>query len=187
MLPLKKTTYAFVGAIIILLAGGGIFFYGHSQIQKKIESVSILESELSMETQRRERSQSITHLVEDTAEKRNEMERYFVDESGVASFITDIETIAESAGVDEGITSVGVSNLKKDDPASEYLEEISIQVRAKGSWNEVFQFVRLIENMPVVSFVRDVSFDYKVAQEAASWNVTLSIQARKIKNDEQDS
>ena len=203
MLPLSSTKRTIIAnAIIVLIAIGGVGFF-YYQISQTIQKGEELRKDLAFEQQRQKQLRSIRHLVEDTASQRQRLRTYFIPQEGVPEYINTVEKLAKEAEVPLAITSVGVESYGSDSTdgtqnttqdntqsgnagdasgsESAPLEKVVLQLSVKeASWARTYHFLRLLEELPRLQRVVDMSVSRNQEEETPGWNSRFVVHAIKL-------
>jgi len=130
----------FFSIFSILLYFLGLFFiYHHIQNKQSFEYGN--ESQSSKE----ERFWTIKSIVENNKDSIKILNDFFVSKSDEVGFIKKIEETAKNSEIDFEITSIDVKNdTVNPNPIK---EDMSIQIKFKGSWNNIMTFVNKLEKL----------------------------------------
>lgn len=108
-----------------------------------------------------------------TAVERAKLDAYFINPDQLAVFIEELEKLATVAKVDFNLTSAQIDNK------NQLVAHFNLEVG--GSFQEVFQFLGLVENMPFGLSLRQVQLGANFAAGKQSlWQGGLSIQLNSL-------
>lgn len=180
----QKVLLLFVLIFILVLAGNivvGNFVY------KKISDINNKIKQVTLSAEERERAAVLKDSLLNSEIDRDKLEEYFVGstDADTANFITYIEGLARQNGLVYDVRNVAyepVSELSN----SEHINFIKFRVNVVGSWNNVFTFLQVIENLPKVVSLGSVSFDngpsLSSKTRAKIWSADLEFSVARFKN-----
>jgi hypothetical protein len=124
--------------------------------------------QLNTSSQKREKDLVLTDFIANSAAERDQLASYFVGAGNAQTvdFTKYLETLAKEAGVTEKKTLnyQSVTGLE----SSVNVSAIEYHFSVSGRWTNIFSFLQLIENLPKVLVLNNVSLS--VASEAVSLN-----------------
>ena len=109
--------------------------------------------------------QAMSREAVTTKDARALLEGFALPQDGNAAFISDIERMAKSAGVDASVESVSAVPPKGNSPGT-----LALDVRFSGPYARCVQFVSLIETLPVATRIRTLTLQH----DESAWNGTVS-------------
>ncbi len=98
-----------------------------------------MQVEWQTEQTRQEDLKSLESSLKSVAPERAELETHFAKSSDVVPFLDMIEKLAVATGAEAEVEQVSVS----DDKTS-----LIVNMKAKGSFDATYKFIRLLENSP---------------------------------------
>lgn len=171
---MKKPLTALILAAILFIATAGFYFFFYSAIRASQEDVARLEEGMR-EAQARERlNRTLEILVRDTEKERATLAQHFVSADGVVGFIEYLEGLGRRAGatVKVGAIDVGESFL------ATRLDHLTLTISASGSFASVARFVSLLETLPYISVIDEMSLEKRAAAKN-TWDANVTVSAAK--------
>ncbi len=138
---LKKTKIGILIAITIVLIVYGAFGYLLYRLHSLNIAGTALAKEVTTLSQKEKDTEKLKDTISTTEEKRLLLDSYFVSHDTVATFLDALEQLGTVAGVDFTIASVN-EKIQDKNPI------LSIQVNAKGTFQQVYNLVSLLEVAP---------------------------------------
>ena len=133
---LQKFPFIFPTIFLILTVTALLFLY------KKINSNNQISDQISKELQttsyQRDQMKSLARSIKLIGAEKTELENHFVSSSDAVLFLDTIEKSAGKVGVATEVASV---DIVKD-------EELSISLKAAGTFEALYKFLTLLENSP---------------------------------------
>jgi len=165
---------------IITLAGILVFdIIFTNLLLGKITDINNKIKQLNISSQERERELNLKDAIQGSKLGREELEKYFVPAGNAETvvFTKFLEGLAAAAGVTQSKTLdyspvVGLEN-------SGLISALHFRFTVSGSWVNVFNFLRAIENLPKVSIVNSVSFYHDSGGK--NWSADLDLSVIKLK------
>lgn len=176
VLSTKKSIVVW-GAILLVAVSGYLYFF--STLKNSAANVSDLATELSYQTDRATRLNSVETIVRDTEEERAQLKTFFLSEDDIVDFITEVESLGNSLGVPIDVLSVS-SETPEVVGTGGVLE---LRVTFDGPWNSVVSMLALLETQEIATTLNKVSLSYK-GHEDSEWSVTATLQAQMFKYEE---
>lgn len=113
-------------------------------------------------------------LLRDTKDEREKLDTFMVEKKTIASFIENLEMLAKHAGVE--ITKT-LSIEKNTQRSKESL--LKFNLRAKGSFKDIYYFSLLLESMPYKIRIRKMAMGTSGATVSSVTSGTLAISKTK--------
>ncbi|MHB8660989.1 MAG: hypothetical protein ACYC75_03625 [Minisyncoccota bacterium] len=124
---------------IILMIGYGIAYAG---VEAESVTVANLESQITAKTETASRDASTRASLDEIASDEATMQSYFVPETGVVSFIDNLQTQAKTLGATTTVLSVSLSGTGTQQAVLE------VALIVKGTFDSVMRAVGAIEYAP---------------------------------------
>lgn len=157
-----------IAFVLIIAAGGGLALMVSQTSQQAI----ILEQQLvTLQEQRAQEVafQRLERIAEESEEDRILLGSYFLSrESESIDFLNLVEQLAPEAGV-----TLSVSNLNNVEESSGSYEWIGVTFTFVGERSRVDAFLQVLENLPYLSRVTDVSLN---ARSSEDWQAEVKMQ-----------
>lgn len=183
MLPLSKTKKIFWSSLFLAIFLVALYFGLVLLHQKVSQTEKELSNKLAVAQEIERERFSLDLLLEETEEKRSQLNSYFVSAEDPAQFVSLLESAANDAGVSLEIQSLSISPVSEEDAAN-ILENLDITLTAQGSWNRVVHYTSLIESLPYVVDVDQVRLNYEATtdQQPAFWRSNIRFSVLKIRD-----
>jgi Tfp pilus assembly protein PilO len=139
-----------LGVVVLALIGGYYFLYS-SQNSMWQTTATTESSNASLKLQK-QNAVALESQYDGQAANRAKIQTYFVQKDGEADFIKNIESLADASSLDHTISSVGFENGNL--PAN--LQYLNLTITTQGSWQNTYQFLSLVENMPYKIVMKNV-------------------------------
>ncbi len=137
---LKKTKVVFIVAVFFVFAMVVVYISMFTMIKNKTTAYT----EMAQTTQAQiDVFYTLTNqkkLISSTADSRDQLTSYFVDQGSVGNFFEQLEEIAEKTGVEFSVISARLGKTSD--------EGLRVQVSADGTFRNVYYFLTLLEAAP---------------------------------------
>lgn len=182
----KKLALTF-GGIVLLSLGvyAGLFYY----IFSHHASIGELQKTLESEVGKKETLQADKRLYEDFALAKEELAQAFVAKEGEVAFIEIVENLGKEVGVE--IQVQGISREELGEKGNAAWENLELNVRARGTWQQLLTLFALVENLPMRVSISNFTLTTsqsgseigatKGAKKAALWESGITLHALKAK------
>lgn len=192
MFPERQTKQILSVLIIVNLLLAGVFVGVYYLLNNRAANTNELTSRIESIRKQNQQQESINKLAASTDSARNTLDNYFVQPNSSAQFITKIEQIAEETRVDFEIGNVSIQPLIAGEAStnssgsgeSPLFENLTLELRAAGSWGRTIHFVRALELLPERTRLSDVSFGQSSQsgpnESTPPWSVNLTISVIKL-------
>ncbi|MDE1925494.1 MAG: hypothetical protein KGH79_04985 [Patescibacteria group bacterium] len=152
-----------VGLLCVMLLTGYSVWY--VIVEKKSVAVADLESQISAKTQTESRINAIRASLAEIAGDEASLQSYFVPETGVVSFIDDLEGRGKALGTTVNVLSVSAGGTTA-------LPSFTLALSIDGTFDAVMRTVGAIEYAPYDLSISTLS----VAQDAKNkWHADLNV------------
>lgn len=146
---------------VIVLAG---YCFWYSIISAKSNSVANLQDQINTETETASRVASAHAAVAEIESDKKTVQNYFVPETGVVSFINNLETEGNSHGTIVSVLSVSTGTGA--------LPTLSFSITIKGTFDSVMRTVGAIEYSPYDLSISEFSINQN---EKSGWQANLGL------------
>lgn len=157
-----------------LLSLGALVFLSYESARARAAVVGV-QDEIAAGARREALGASIRAALAETRADREALAAHFVPEDGTVAFIEEMEALSRQARVELDIQSVAVTPAEQ---AS--LEVLRMVLSAKGSWQSVIHFLVLVDALPVVHTLTNVSLERP--EGGKTWTLIMSIGTFKRKS-----
>ncbi len=131
--------------IVLNLLGAGAFGLFFWELKGKNERVSDLINKIELQAKQEQTLSSVKALVGDTVTLREKLNRYFVPQESVVSFIEELEGMGRRSGVAVQLDSVEEVAIVADKKSG----GLRLMMHFSGSWANVVRYVGLLELLPI--------------------------------------
>lgn len=169
MITDRTKTFALIAAcyfVVSFVVLGGMF-YEMQRMSTTFEAQTTLIQESAAQ---RQQYNDLLRKVEETEEERAQLQEYILTEADTISFLTEIERLARSSGVELSTQSLDVAEVE----ASPY-ESLRIVFAVEGSLATLQELIGVLESLPYHGTVTDVTLDESGAGFDGTVSVALSI------------
>ena len=140
------------------------YFLWYSIISAKSNSVANLQNQIDTQTEAVSRAASARAAVAEIQSDENAVHDYFVPETGVVSFINNLETLGQSQGTDVSVLSVSAGTGA--------LPTLTFSLTVKGTFDAVMHTVGAIEYSPYDLSISEFSLTQDVGN---GWQANLGL------------
>lgn len=143
--------------VVLNLVGGVAWWSVYLSSRSAAHDLDQKYTELAAEAEKESYVTAMTHDLRDTADKREELLKYFVLEGGEAAFLDHVETLATHAGVKDKIFTFDKNG-----------NILSVSLQSEGAFADNVYFEKLLESLPYgveiasASYTRNESVDNKI-------------------------
>ena len=146
--------------IFINLICIGISVFLFLTIQSKNRSIGVMQSSIESILGANDQSVVLKNVLDETKKDRQKIQEFFVDKDSIADFLEYIESLGKSAGV-----KASVSVLSEEDHFSVSgmkAPVLKLVIGATGSWQGIYRYLNLLENLPYREEISAVSLRSQV-------------------------
>jgi hypothetical protein len=149
----------------------GCLFFGHNFLQSRQAALQADAATYLSLQQSSDKSFQLERLLAATAGERQNLHAQFVTRDSLVSFLENLDEWGRQTGV-----SLRVNGVSETEP-------IVLEMRAVGTFKQVFQLLQLIELMPYQAKINRISLNH-VAEEGktSAWSLELSVQFLQAKS-----
>lgn len=130
------------GLAVLILAGAYGFFLIH--IQGKSVNASVFLSQIEQLQNQNNQLSDLNAILKEIRENKNNLDSYFVDGEKIVDFLETVETLGSNSGAEVDVRSL--NEEETEDPA---IKALILNLTVRGSWNDVYYFLALIQNLPM--------------------------------------
>lgn len=145
-----KSKKTFITILVFAAVSWIVFFVLVWRFDATTNLITELAQEELIESRKEASISLIQKTLEDSAEDREKINSYLVTEDTVVDFIQVVESLGRDAGVGLDVNLVSFEEVSVgEDPKAEKVEtKLLIQMVSNGNWQNTFQFIALLENLP---------------------------------------
>ncbi len=156
---MKRTLSIFLILLVIDLLGSGALWYGYSSMLEIKEKESHLVDLLNQEALKGKKLNELRQTINSVGKQRDELEKFLIDPSDENQIL--LLNSFEQLGASTTGLAVDISRFQLEDN----LKSIHADAGLKGTWAQMFYFLRLIEEYP--SRVTINKFDTSINRSTA--------------------
>jgi len=173
--------YFILGAAILLLVGGGYVAIGFilDQLDKKTEAMYQEIADYRWDEQRVESLSRLKQQAMIIAESESLFDATLLQVDEEVTYITYLEDVAQEVGIEMDVMATTIKQKissgegEEDGDSTEGgIETFDLRIDAKGSYDEVYRFLRRIETAPYIIHI--LSLDLNWGKETENENTRLS-------------
>ncbi len=125
----------------------------------KMVDIKDKENQLEISSQEREKELFLKESIINSEEKRSELEQFFVKDGNLETvkFTEYLEGLAYSMNLEHKKTLD--YEPAKDLISAEFISAIRFRFSISGSWQNVFDFIRMIEKLPQISYLNTLALN----------------------------
>lgn len=165
--PTKIQNVTIVAGVLFVLFGG-VYAAAFYFVKKEVGQSSLILEQSAQADMRRANLQTFKKTLEESADKRAELNALFLTPEDVIDFIGNIEGWGTTIGV-----KTTLSGLKEEGG-----ERLSFSVQAEGTFEKVMNFIELLENIPYDAHIDNVNLVNQGGAEnkgESNWRGTFSV------------
>ena len=170
-------TTIFVLFVLIFLAFAG-WFYVFSKISFERKEIVELRKNILRREKKDIDEKSLFRFLDGVKKEKEAIEAVFLKEEDLIRLIKGLESIGESSGVSLKINSISVEKSQDSKPI--------ISLSVKGTFEQLFKHLYLLENLPYLITINKVSFqneeDDKRNGLIPGWQALFSVQLESYEN-----
>jgi Tfp pilus assembly protein PilO len=148
---------------LVVLAGGAGSLYQYQSLSSQGKALEELRAKVRDESGIQAELDSASRKLEECADKLAHLEKGVPELAYVPTLLAELERV----GADKGIEVLGVRPVPKNEPADgkksrrDAYQELDIEVRGRGRYRAVMNFISALERFPKVVAVRTISLSPK--------------------------
>ena len=162
------------------------WFYALSKISSERKAILELRKTILRGEKNKINEKSLVRLIDSVKKEKDAVESVFLKEDDLIRLIKGLESIGESSGVSLKISAISSEKNAVSKPA--------VSFSAKGTFEQLFQYLYFLENLPYLITINKVSFQNEedrkeVTQETnkknsltPSWQALFNIQLESYEN-----
>ncbi len=171
-------------SIALLLVASYVFVFWY--VKTKTEQATYALSAAEISYQQKDTVQEIAQSVIDIEEDLKKIDSYFVGADGIVDFINMLEQKAGEQSIE-----IETSNVSIVEPAEDLLygESLEVVLSVVGDWNDVMQYIRLVEGLPYALSVESASMslmevvtEEEGAEPFLEWQADIVVRVIKHQN-----
>ncbi len=174
----KKIISGVVLLVVVLLFAGAVYYVNHKVRSYKADVLGDYTKLAELENEKKVLDTYNKILLKGSKESQ-EIKKHIVsgDRKDVLHLINELETYIKKVGLSEGNISPILSVATRENAAITKFQakDLVISIKVVGSEKNIDEFISLLRNLPVVSFVEkiDMKFDPTTNKNSATFTLVL--------------
>ncbi|HEY9585848.1 MAG TPA: type 4a pilus biogenesis protein PilO [Candidatus Paceibacterota bacterium] len=164
--------------VVLDMLGLGVLWFGYSTMGTKKEEGIKLRQELADEKQKAVQFVTLGKVLKQIEKESGVLEKYLYSpgEESQINFVSKIEALGAPTGILLGTKSLDLV------PGTE--PNFHGEFTLKGRWEEIYHFLRLVEEFPARIVVKHFSISAQGQKNVmtVTWNGTMSIDLTSVRN-----
>ncbi|MEK7558509.1 MAG: hypothetical protein AAB507_01640 [Patescibacteria group bacterium] len=161
---------------LVIFALASLYVFIFYLIKGKTEKASLSEQKYLLAAKKEELALSEESILRETGKKREELDKYFIDQGNVVVFIERLESLGTISGSKVSLTSVDIDKSRKN--------ILKVILSVSGRFNELFYFLSLLEALPLEISIKRLSLGSAAPTSVSvqdkknkdEWNMELNIE-----------
>ncbi len=176
MKKITRIKKIFILCVIMNVVVFGVYTFLFLDIKAKNEKVYDLLSEADRDIKKDETLRAVKYSLSENKNFISQIDSFFVPQDGVVSFIDTLERLELNSGIDLGISYVSVETNTKN--KNDFKEVLNLRLDGEGSWQNLFHFLSLLENLPYRIEFNSVSFVLSGASDSILFSGSDGLRVR---------
>lgn len=149
---MKSKKFIITIILIILLNGVALagWLYLFSILKGQNDLAKEEQQKIAVSEKKFQNSNSLKGLMNEIVGEKQKIDSVFLDKENIINFIENLESIADKTGASIKISSININNQDK--------KGLSLQFKLAGNFNQLFQYLVLLENLPYLIDIERVDF-----------------------------
>lgn len=169
----KTFTIVVWSLCVVALSLGGLFL---SIILSRNTEANALALEARELIKKDEQLSSVRIALRESSETLESIDKVFIREDEISSFIDSLEVLASDYGVSISLGSISVDAI----PNISSNKQLRIRASSVGTWSNLVSFMTSLEALPKAVLIQRVSFNKDVGsttvkESVGEWNATFDI------------
>ncbi len=169
---MNSTRTILILSIIFACIGWAVYAFLLWNTSSKNDDLYELARELKIQEERQRQISSAASLLSVSEGKIGRIENIFLgsEDSDVVEFLQEIEDLRTGMNIELDITSLEERNIGG-------LPFLAARIDMRGQWKEVFNFIRLVENMPYSIDGQSITLREEFIEDGGGylWDASLRI------------
>lgn len=165
----SRTTQYVIISLLFFGVSVAVSFFTYYYVDKEGSSLQSQMEILSKNRQLQERYHSLEVMVQESQAEYAELASYFLTENNTIIFLSEIETLASTMGL-ELITDA----LKVDPLPNPKYQGITLQLRISGAHDQVLDFLEIVETLPYYSRIEALTLE-REGGDAENWIAAVTL------------
>jgi Tfp pilus assembly protein PilO len=158
-----------LGSITALL--GLIYLIEENSIELK-ERVHLISLNKAQQEERYE----VERLLSETKEERENLLNFVLTEDTVIDFITNLEKLASSYGIEFNTKTISPEKTK-----DEMFDDLNLNFSFSGPKDDIAFLISVLETVPNHAYIKDLSV--RQSEEGNTWSVNMTLVVTILEND----
>lgn len=171
---MKNKLVIIITSFLLLIFLATFWYLLFFESLKEIDKIKEAKNDIIIAEQKKLNINNLRQVLNDTARTRADILSYFVSVNNLVYFIESFEQLATSSSV-----YLEFSQTSTEDNVYSFV------VKSSGTFNNLYNFINLINNMPFAVSIKDISFKKSINSENI-WdlNFLLMVYTKEFLNDE---
>ena len=171
---MKGTLRIIILLLILDIVGGVAFWFGYTSMQDKKNEEIELRKQLVEENDKGKKLIALQRTLTSLTKEHSELSEFLYDpsEEGQLAFVLGVESLGTSTS--GALVETTSFSLGTDEPPG-----FRGNFTLKGTWGEVFHFLRLLEEFP--SNLMIMRFDVRSSQSDKKWTGSVNVNLNSLK------
>ncbi len=168
---------------ILFLVALSFCIYFFLLIKERNKHASMVEADIATSGVRLLNLEKTKKSVADSATTRGEIDAYFVNQAGIADFLSSLESMGPLSGASVAIASVEINDKSIADQTDKSAKTLKVSIHVIGDFNQVYNLEKLIENAPydldiLRSFMVRSDITDSKGKTQTSWNLDMDLELK---------
>ena len=141
----RTIQYLIINSLLLLVAIGSFGFLTLS-INEKKSTAAVAFSEIELLQNQNSQLKDLSSVLKDINQDQEQLNSYFVHTEEIVHFLEAVEAIGRDSGA-----TVEVRSLNEEETSNATISLLTLNLTAKGEWDNVYHFLTLIQSYPVIS------------------------------------
>jgi hypothetical protein len=173
------TLFFIISVVGLVLYGVALYFNYHESLKN-----SNLIRDVEAQADKNDKADTIRRIVLETVDSRSKIDSFFLPKNGVVDFLDKIENMAKAKKLTYKIHSINEEDFDgKTLVGPDYLSIIRITLQVNGSWNNIYNYLLLMESVPYrvdVVGIRITKAE-NLKNDAGKWSGFIDLNILKLK------
>ena len=174
---MKKNHLILIFVVLACILALGVYGVFYHALSSEVAATSEKESRIALLKDKEEEIVTQKKLIDESKEMRSALEKYFVSEEDLVSFLEPFELLGPTTGTDMTLSSVDVVTPQGDTTTG--MPALAISISAEGTFSSVYHLLALLEDLPYEVQIGQVSLSRIALSQTVGgmplWNLQTSL------------
>ncbi len=161
----KKFLISIILILLINILAIVSWFYFLSILKNQNQSMQDIKYKIQSAVQKINAVKLSESLLENEAENKTKIDSVFLDDQTVVKLIDEVDSLKVKTGADIKIGAIDFNISNKP----------HLQLKAGGTFSQIYQSIVLLENMPYMFDFNNVSLNFNSEQKSWSADIDITI------------